>query len=127
MLPPRYRPLAVTLDVTLAPAAVRRDVARELARLLSSGFLPDGRPALFNPANLAFATPLYASPVIAAVHAVAGVTAVRLTRFGFIDQPAGAAGPSPELRFGTLELARLDNDPVHPDRGYALVSLEGGR
>ena len=71
---------------------------------------------------------MYASPIVAAVHAVAGVTAVTLTRFGFLDQPAaGSAAPSPEVRFGTLEMARLDNDPAHPEHGYALVSLEGGQ
>ena len=128
VLPPRYRPLAVALDVTLTPTAIRRDVAHHLARLLSDGWLPDGTPALFNPANLAFAAPVYASPIVAAVHAVAGVTAVTLTRFGFLDQPAaGPAAPSPEVRFGTLEMARLDNDPAHPEHGYALVSLEGGQ
>ena len=129
VLPPRYRPLVVTLDVTLSPATIRREVARHLARLLSNGWLPDGTPALFNPANLAFATPVYSSPIIAAVHAVPGVASVTLTRFGFLDQPAGtgSTAPGPELRFATLEIARLDNDPTQPEHGYALVSLEGGR
>ena len=129
VLAPRYKPLVVALDVTLQPATIRREVAHHLARLLSNGWLPDGTPALFNPANLGFATPVYSSQVIAAVHAVAGVASVSLTRFGFLDQPAGAGSPAsvPELRFGTLEMARLDNDPTHPEHGYALVSLEGGR
>ena len=90
VLPPRYRPLVVALDVTLSSATIRREVAHHLARLLSSGWLPDGTPALFNPANLAFATPVYSSPIIAAVHAVAGVDSVTLARFGFLDQPAAA-------------------------------------
>ena len=81
----------MALDVTLGPAAIRREVAHHLARLLSNGWLPDGTPALFNPANLAFATPVYSSPIIAAVHAVPGVASVTLTRFGFLDQPAAAA------------------------------------
>jgi len=128
VLPPYYRPLVVTLDVTLSPAAIRREVAHHLARLLSSGWLPDGTPALFNPANLAFATPVYSSPIIAAVDAVPGVASVTLTRFGFLDQPAaGATAAGSELRFATLEMPRLDNDPSQPERGYALVSLEGGR
>ena len=125
VMPPRYRPLVVALDVTLSPGTIRREAAHHLARVLSSGWLPDGSPALFNPVNLAFAAPVYSSPLIAAVHAVAGVASVTLTRFGFLDQPA--AVPGPELRFGTLEIARLDNDPTHPEHGYALVSLEGGR
>jgi predicted phage baseplate assembly protein len=129
VLPPRYRPLVVALDVTLSPAAIRREVAHHLARLLSSGWLPDGTQALFNPANLAFATPVYSSPVIAAVHAVAGVDSVTLTRFGFLDQPAaaGSTAAGSELRVAALELARLDNNPTQPEHGYALMSLEGGR
>ena len=128
-MPPRYRPLVVALDVTLDPTAIRREVAHHLARLLSNSWLPDGTRALFNPANLAFATPVYSSPIIAAAHAVPGVASVTLTGFGFLDQP-GAAGPTsatPELRIATLELPRLDNDPTQPEHGYALVSLEGGR
>lgn len=129
VLPPRYRPLVVALDVTLSSATIRREVAHHLARLLSSGWLPDGTPALFNPANLAFATPVYSSPIIAAVHAVAGVDSVTLARFGFLDQPAaaGSTAVGSELRVATLEIARLDNDPTQPEHGYALVSLEGGR
>ena len=129
VLPPRYRPLVVALDVTLSPATIRREVAHHLAWLLSSGWLPDGTRALFHPANLAFATPVYSSPIIAAVHAVPGVASVTLTRFGFLDQPAaaGATAVGPELRLATLEIARLDNDPTQPEHGYALVSLEGGR
>ena len=129
VLPPRYRPLVVELDVTLGPATIRREVAHQLARLLSDGWLPDGTRALFNPANLAFAAPVYSSPIIAAVHAVPGVASVTLTRFGFLDEPAGtgAAVAGPELRFAALEIARLDNDPTQPEHGYALVKLEGGR
>jgi predicted phage baseplate assembly protein len=125
VLGPRYRPLVVALDVTLGPGTIRRAAAHDLARRLSNGWLPDGRPALFNPANLAFAAPVYASSIIAAAHAVPGVTAVTLTRLGFLDQPA--SGAASELGLTALEIARLDNDPAHPEHGYALVSLEGGR
>jgi predicted phage baseplate assembly protein len=126
VVPPRYRPLLLELDVTLAPGTIRREIAHHLARLLSSGWLHDGSPALFNPANLAFATSVYSSPIIAAVHAVTGIDSVTLTQFGFLDEPA-AGGAATELPFGTLEIARLDNDPTQPEHGYALMSLTGGR
>jgi predicted phage baseplate assembly protein len=130
VLPPRYRPLVVELDVALSSGAIRRDVAHHLARLLSSGWLHNGRPALFNPANLGFALPVYSSPIIAAVQAVAGIDSLTLTRFGFLDQPAAsgtAAAPPSQLQLGALQIARLDNDPTRPEHGYALISLEGGR
>jgi hypothetical protein len=126
VVPPRYRPLLLELDVTLAPGTIRRQIAHHLARLLSSGWLHDGTPALFNPANLAFATPVYSSPIIAAVHAVTGIDAVTLSQFGFLDETAAGSVAS-ELPLGTLEIARLDNDPTQPEHGYALVSLTGGR
>jgi predicted phage baseplate assembly protein len=126
VLAPRYRPLLVELGVTLAPGTIRREVKHHLARLLSSGWLPDGTPALFNPANLAFATPVYSSQIIAKIHDVPGVDSVTPTRFGFLDEPA-TGGAVPELRFKTLEIARLDNDPTQPEHGYAHVTLKGGR
>jgi predicted phage baseplate assembly protein len=127
--PPRYRPLVIALDVALAPSAVRADVASQLARLLASGWLPDGTPALFSPTKLAFATTIYSSPVIAAVHAVAGVRSATLTRFGFLGDPApppGATLPA-SLTVGAMEIVRLDNDPAAPGNGYTVVTLEGGR
>ena len=128
VLAPRYRPLIVALDVVLAATAIRRDIARQLARLLSSGSSPGGQPALFHPADLRVSTPIYASPIIAAVHGVTGVQAVTLTRFGFLDEPAPAPAASvpDELVPGTLEIARLDNDRTHPEHGYALVSSRAG-
>ncbi|WP_236978787.1 putative baseplate assembly protein [Mycobacterium kiyosense] len=129
VLAPHYRPVAVELEVGLGRGAIRRDVAHHLARLLSGGWLHDGTPALFNPAKMGFAAPVYSSPILAAVGAVAGVDSVTLTRFGFLDQPAasGSATPASPLQLGALQIARLDNDPTRPEHGYALVSLEGGR
>jgi predicted phage baseplate assembly protein len=129
VVPPRYRPLLIVLQVALAPTAIRAGISYELARLLSSGWRADGTPALFNPAELGFAKTVYSSPILAAVHAVDGVESVTLTRFGFLDHAAAAGAPAvaEELTFGTLEIARLDNDPIWPEHGYALVTLEGGR
>jgi predicted phage baseplate assembly protein len=126
---PRYRPLVLGLTVTLAASAVRADVAGQLSQLLSSGWAPDGTPALFNPERLGFAAAVYPSPIIAAVHAVDGVQAVTITGFGFLGGPPASVGSAPAaaLAVGTLQIPRLDNDPTVPQRGYALVALEGGR
>jgi hypothetical protein len=124
--PPRYRPLRVAVDVSLDDGVVRSTIAATLAGLLSSGWMPDGTPALFNPVRLTFAGAVYSSPVIAALHSVAGVQSAVLTAFAFADAPAGAA-VADSLAVGTLEIARLDNDPTAPEHGYAVVSLRGGR
>jgi predicted phage baseplate assembly protein len=127
--PPQYRPLVVELEVTLAPSAIRAQVAAQLARMLGSGWMPDGTPALFNPQRLAFAQTIYPSAILAAVHGVDGVQAATLTGLRLVGQRAvagRATAPAP-LSLRALELARLDNDPDHPEHGYALVTIGGGR
>jgi predicted phage baseplate assembly protein len=127
--PPQYRALVVELEVTLAPSAIRTEVAAQLASMLGSGWMPDGTPALFNPQRLAFAQTIYPSPIIAAVHDVDGIQAARLTGLRFAGQRAasGRATAPGALSLRALELARLDNDPDHPEHGYALVTIGGGR
>jgi predicted phage baseplate assembly protein len=127
--PPQYRPLVVELEVTLAPGAIRAEVAAQLARMLGSGWMPDGTPALFNPEQLAFGQPIYPSPIVAAVHGVQGIQAATLTGLRYAEQPApaGRASAPGTLSLRALELARLDNDPDRPEHGYALVTIGGGR
>lgn len=124
---PRYRALLLELHVAIAPSTIRVDVASRLARMLGSGWLPDGTAALFNPQRLSFGQTVYASPIVAAVHGAADVQAVTLTGLGFVGQPPGSGGPTGALTLKALELPRLDNDPTHPEHGYALVTIEGGR
>ena len=127
--PPTYRPVVIELDVDIDADTVRADVITELAALLSSGGQRDGTPGLFSPVRMEFGRPIYASGIVAAVQGVAGVEAVVMTRFCFL-QPGGVARTRrhPELlRLRPSEIARLDNDPDAPERGYATVNLRGGR
>jgi len=126
---PRFRPIVVALDVTLAATAVRAQVADAFAEMMSSGWRTDGTPGVFNPARLDFGAPVYSSAVIAAAHTIEGVESATLRRFGFVGAPEAARDwCTPEaLVLGALELPRLDNDPVSPQHGHALVALEGGR
>ena len=127
--PPRYRPLVIGLDVDVGADVVRADVLAALAALLGSGRQADGTPGLFSPERLGFGQPVYASPIVAAVQDLPGVEAVVLTRFGFLAPPGVPAPPRlPErLRLRDCEIARLDNDPLAPEHGYATVNLRGGR
>lgn len=71
---------------------------------------------------------MYASAVTAAAQGVEGVDSVRLERLTFVGDPARDASPPPAaLHVSEMEIIRLDNDPVHPEDGYAIVWLEGGR
>jgi predicted phage baseplate assembly protein len=123
---PEYRPLAVELKVVLAARTSRAEATTALARLLGSGWMPDGRPAFFSPANVSFGQPVYASALLATVHALAGVQAAALTRLDFLDEPASPIVPA-VLTVGELEIVRLDNDPLAPQRGFATVTFWGGR
>jgi predicted phage baseplate assembly protein len=123
---PRLRPLEIHLDVNLEGTAFRRSVYGDLMRLLSSGWLASGAPALYNPAVLDFGQTIYASQILAAVQQVGGVASVALTRFGFVGDPITALVPG-TLALGALEMGQLENDPSTPSRGYAIVTLRGGR
>ena len=126
---PRYRPLLIELDVALRRSTIRATAAEKLMALLSDGWLADGRPALFNPQRLAFGQSVFASAVVAAAQNVDGVESVALERFSFVGEPEplGSGTPPAALDVAGMEIVRLDNDPAHPENGYAVVSLEGGR
>jgi predicted phage baseplate assembly protein len=127
--PPVYRPLVVGLDVDIAASASNAGVTAAVATLLGSGWQADGAAALFNPQRLAFGQPVYASPIVAATQDVPGVRDVVLTRLGFLGPPGARlpARPPQRLRLRSTEIARLDNDPVAPEHGYAVLNVRGGR
>ena len=62
-----------------------------------------------------------------AARSVAGVTMVQATQF----QPQGVnttqyltAG---QIKLGSLQVARLDNDPNYPDHGQLTLVMQGGK
>jgi hypothetical protein len=127
--PPSYRPLVVGLNVDIARGAVNADVRSALTALLGSGTLADGSPALFSPERLGFGRDVYASPVVAAAQDLPGVVSVVLTRFAFLGAPGAPVPSRPpgRLRLRPGEIARLDNDPLAPEHGYAVINVRGGR
>jgi hypothetical protein len=128
VVPATYVPLEVGLAVEVEPTH-RRDLVRAaLLDTLSNRRLPDGRLGLFHPDRLSFGTSVYLGPIVAAAQDIPGVTLVRVTRFGRYRQPGTDARPSGVIEIGPREIARLDNDPSHPERGqFRLDALDGGR
>jgi len=115
---PQYVSLQVELEVCVDPDYFKRDVERSLHEVLGG---------LFRPGNFAFGQTVYLSRIYAAARSVAGVTVVRASKF----QPQGADSPqylaAGEIKLGSLEVARLANDPNYPDHGQLTLVLEGGK
>lgn len=124
---PQYVSLQIALTVEVQDDYFRSNVERVLLQALGNRLLPNGQPGLFYPSNFTFGQSVYLSPIYAAARAVAGVASVMATEF----QPQGEgtaqylnAGVIP---LGSLQVARLDNDPSYPDHGQLILTLQGGR
>jgi hypothetical protein len=70
---------------------------------------------------------VYLSALYAAAQGVPGVRWAEVRRLRRQRLPATDAVAGGELKIGRLEIARLDDDPSHPDRGELRLVLEGGR
>jgi hypothetical protein len=122
-----YVALDVGLSVCVEPDVLREHVEAALLDLFSDRILPSGRRGFFHPDNLTFGTSVSSSNLVAAAMGVDGVRSATVTRL----QRLGV-GPSGELeegilRIGPLEIARLNNDPNHPERGRLRLKVRGGR
>lgn len=120
VLDPVYADLDVELHVCVAPSAYRGEVAEAILEALSA------RGGFFDPDNFTFGTPLRRSQLEAAVQRVPGVRAVeqiRIRRRGHFDwKPLEGQ----YLPVGDREVIRVENDPVHPERGSLRLELKGG-
>lgn len=122
-----YVPLDVALTVCVLPHYLRGHVKAALLSLFSNRRLPDGTLGFFHPDNLSFGGAIRLSQLVAAAMTVPGVENVVVTRLERLH-----AGPNGELEagllpLGSLEVARLDNDPSFPDRGRFNLDMRGGR
>ncbi len=126
---PRFVALEVRLRVCVAPCHFRGHVEQALREVLTSGRLADGGLGLFHPDRFSFGEPVWLSPIVAAAMAVTGVESVKALIFRRLG--GGQTWPNPVqtgvIRLGPSEIARLDNDPSHPERGVLELTLEGGK
>jgi hypothetical protein len=124
---PQYVSLQIELEVCVDPSYFQSDVEQGLLQVLGNRILPNGQKGLFYPDNFTFGQTVYLSPVYAAARSVPGVVSVTATQF----QPQGinsiqylAAG---QIKLGSLQVARLDNDPSFPDHGQLTLVMQGGK
>jgi predicted phage baseplate assembly protein len=124
---PDYVSLEIKLRVCVDPDYFVADVEKWLLRVLGSGTLPNGDPALFAPGRFKLGQTVYLSPIYTAARTVAGVQSVDADVF----QPVGVTTPvfleRGEIPLGAFQVARMDNDPSRPANGQLTIALCGGK
>jgi len=107
--------LAVCAEAGHAPNLVRNNVFDKL-RSDSGGF--------FDPDELSFAETVELGDIIATVHSVAGVRAVKVLAFRRLGAVEGRR-VEPRITMGPVEVARLDADERRPENGRLTVVMVG--
>jgi hypothetical protein len=127
VMPARYVPLYLKLEVCALPHYQRGHVKAALLALFSNRALPGGKRGFFHADNLTFGDGIYLSKIIAAAQTVPGVECAKVTQFHRLYE-----SPNQEIENGLLplrvdEIAQLDNDPNFPERGQLEIQVRGGR
>ncbi|MDQ0767292.1 putative phage baseplate assembly protein [Pseudarthrobacter defluvii] len=120
-----YVPLTLELTVGYHPHHRQGAVLGALLDRFSNGVRPDGGRGFFHPDELTFGQGIAVSAITAAAHSVPGVAwaSVRsLARIGGTGLP-----PDGFLELNPNEIARLDQNPDVPDRGWLSIKLEVAR
>jgi hypothetical protein len=125
---PLYVSLEIDLNICVDSDYFRSDVEQALLQVLGNQSLPNGQTGFFYPDNFTFGQTVYLSGVYAAARTVTGVQTVQATLFGRQGIPDGgiylATG---EMEMGSLEIARLYNDPNFPEYGILRLTFCGGK
>ncbi|HXL72303.1 MAG TPA: baseplate J/gp47 family protein, partial [bacterium] len=125
---PVYVSLEIDLTVCVDPNYFRSDVQQGLLQVLGNQQLPNGQTGFFYPDNFTFGQTVYLSGVYAAARTVTGVQTVQATLFGQQGVPDGGIYlHSGEMKLGSLQIARLYNDPNFPEYGILRLTLSGGK
>ena len=127
VIPARYVPLTLRLEVTVLPDYLRAHVQLALRRALGSQLLPNGARGFFHPDLLTFGQDIYLSRIVAVAQAVPGVVSVVAAAFSRRFEPAGDALTTGILPIGPLEIAQLDNENGSPEHGVLTLEMRGGR
>jgi uncharacterized phage protein gp47/JayE len=124
---PQYVSLQIALSVEVDDNYFRSDVEESMLQVLGNQILPNGEKGFFYPDNFTFGQTVYLSPIYAAARSVAGVSSVMATRFQPLGVNAAQYLSTGEIKLGSLQVARLDNDPSYPNHGQLTLSMQGGR
>jgi hypothetical protein len=123
----RYVPLRIALFVCVRPDFLVAHVEAALRDRFSSGLRRDGTPGFFHPDRLKLGAPVFASALLAEAQAIAGVSHVEVSCLARADDATDSVPDDGVLRLAARDIARVDNDPDHPDHGSIRFTLGGGR
>lgn len=114
-------PIFMSIALRLDDRYFRSEVQRAVAAVLGTG--PDG---YFRSGARRFGEDLWESDIVEVLAALEGVEEVCLNRFKRLgaQYPQDPAG---HIAFGPREVAACDGDSAHPERGYYVLRLSGGR
>jgi hypothetical protein len=124
---PHYISLDLEIHVCAQSDAFRGDVKGAVLLALSAVDNPDGSRGFFHPDNFSFGQPLGRSRLEAAVQNAYGVAGVRSVLFRRRGTSAGFASMPDEVKIGSNDILRVDNDPSRPERGSLRVYVDGGK
>ena len=129
--PPAFVALDLAIVVYVEDGTLASEVEEAVRDLLSASTLHDGSLGLFHPDNLTFGQTIYLSQIVSSVMGVTGVARVdawedERVRFQRLEDDKASGVAAGCLRFGPLEIPRLDADPNAPENGRLDLYMEGG-
>jgi hypothetical protein len=120
-------PILLRLEICVLPRYDGGHVKAALISRFSNRVNSDGSTGFFHPDAVSFGQDIYLSRIIAAAQSVVGVASATVVAFHRCLEE-----PNQEIANGVLplacnEIAQLDNDPDHPERGGLHIVVRGGR
>ncbi|WP_394840099.1 putative baseplate assembly protein [Pendulispora rubella] len=128
VVPARYVPIDLKLEVCVKPGYLRAHVKADVAARLGTGVLPGGKLGFFHADALTFGTAICPSDILSAVQSVVGVERVSLIWLRRLFEPkVPLDDKTGELELRPDEIAQLDSDPDYPEHGKLTLIMGGGR
>jgi hypothetical protein len=123
----RYVPLTLHLEVCALPGYDRGHVKAALLARFSNRLEVGRTRGFFHADELSLGDSIQLSRIVAAAQLVAGVECVTVVEFHRLFAAANREIENGVLPLSSFEIAQIDNDPNHPERGQLLIHMHGGR